>query len=174
MLLEELLKEKRSTILKSWFRSILESYPADAAKKFGQVEDRFHNPVGSSISQAIEIIYDELLGDMDRDTLNKSLDEIIRIRSVQDFHPSQAIAFPLLLKKVIRTSLYQEIVDRKLTEKLFEFESRIDQMSMLAFDIYMQCREKIFDLKLQQKEGMFTPVDRLNRRRKATGPESDI
>ncbi len=174
MLLEELLQEKRSTILKSWFRSILESYPADAAKKFEQIEDRFHNPVGSSISQAIEIIYDELLGDMNVDRLNESLDKIIRIRSVQDFHPSQAIAFPLLLKKVIRTNLYQEIVDRELTGKLFEFESRIDQMSMLAFDIYMQCREKIFDLKLQQKEGMFTAVDRLNRRRKATDPERDI
>ncbi len=171
MLFEELLKEKRSTILKGWFRSILESYPADAAQKFEQIVDRFDNPVGSSISRAIEVIYDELLGDMDAANLNKSLDEIIRIRSVQDFQPSQAVAFPLLLKKVIYDNLHQDIHNNGLTREIIEFESKIDRLSMLAFDIYMQCREKLFDLKLRQKEGVFTPVERLNRRLGTAGPK---
>ncbi len=169
MLLVELLKEKRSTILKGWFRSILKSYPADAAQKFEQVVDRFNNPVGSSISRAIEVIYDELLGDMDTVNLNKSLDEIIRIRSVQDFQPSQAVAFPLLLKKVVYENLDQGIQDNRLAEEIIEFETKIDHLSMLAFDIYMQCREKLFDLKLRQKEGLFTPVERLNRRPRTAG-----
>jgi len=174
MLLEELLKEKRPIILKGWFRSILESYPADGAKKFENVADRFNNPVGSSISQAIEIIYEELMGNMDMERLDEAMDVIIRIRSVQDFRPSQAIAFPHLLKKIIHDNLYGEIVEKKLTDNLFEFENRIDRMTMMAFDKYMQCREQIFDLKLKQKEGMFTPVERINRRRKAGGPEKDI
>jgi len=33
----------------------------------------------------------------------------------------------------------------------------------------MQCREKLFDLKLRQKEGLFTPVERLNRRPRTAG-----
>ncbi len=171
MLLEELLKEKRSAILKGWLRSILESYPADAAKKFEQVEDRFHNPVGGTISRAIEAIYDELLGEMDATSLNKSLDEIIRIRSVQDFPPSQAVAFPLLLKKVIHENLNREIHANHLAGEFIVFQSKIDRLSLLAFDIYMQCREKIFDLKLKQKKGIFKPVERLKRRRGAADPE---
>ncbi len=172
MLLEELLKEKRSAILKGWLRSILESYPADAAEKFERVEDRFNNPIGSSVSRAIEVIYDELLGEMNPVNLGKSLDEIIRIRSVQDFQPSQAVAFPLLLKKVIHDNLNRKIRDNKLAGELIEFALKIDRLSLQAFDIYMECREKIFDLKLKQKEGMFTPVDRLNRRRGTSGPKT--
>jgi hypothetical protein len=172
MLLEELLKEKRSVILKGWLRSILESYSANAAEKFEQVENRFQNPVGTTISRAIEVIYDELLGDMNPVNLSKSLDEIIRIRSVQDFLPSQAVAFPFLLKKVIYKNLNRELNDNHLAKELIEFESKIDHLFLQAFDIYMHCREKIFDLKLKQKEGMFTPVDRLNRRRGASDPKT--
>ena len=28
--------------------------------------------------------------------------------------------------------------------ELFEFESKIDQLCLIAFDIYMQCREKVY------------------------------
>jgi hypothetical protein len=40
--------------------------------------------------------------------------------------------------------------DGHYLEELSRIERRIDQLGLLAFDIYMQCREKIYDLKANE------------------------
>ena len=51
------------------------------------------------------------------------------------------------MKTVIRDHLKKELSDSRVVQSLFAFESRIDSLSLYAFDIYMECREKIYDLK---------------------------
>lgn len=55
------LSEKRDAILTEWRDLVLESYPPDAARFFREERDPFANPVGSSVSQALDRLYDELL-----------------------------------------------------------------------------------------------------------------
>jgi hypothetical protein len=83
---------------------------------------------------------------MDRDTITSFLDPIIRIRAVQNFTPSQATSFILSLKKVLRENFAKELRDSQLAREFLEFESNIDQLCLVAFDIYMQCREKIYQI----------------------------
>ena len=125
---------------------ILDTYPADTSRIFKRDKDRFTNPVGYTISQEIITLYDELLHDMNHEKISTCLNNIIRIRSVQDFPPSQAIAFIFLLKKVIREELVGEIEERQALKQLSEFESRIDKLALLALDIYVQCREKVHQI----------------------------
>ena len=150
MVLEHLLPQKRAAILERWFQLILETYPADTSRFLKQEKDRFINPVGYTISQEIEALYDELLQEMNSDKLAACLDNIIRIRAVQDFSPSQTIAFIFLLKKAIREELTSEIKENRVFEELLEFEARIDKLVLLAFDIYMKCREKVFEIRLNE------------------------
>ena len=145
-MLENLLSEKRAAILERWFHLILDTYPADTSRIFKRDKDRFTNPVGYTISQEIITLYDELLHDMNHEKISTCLNNIIRIRSVQDFPPSQAIAFIFLLKKVIREELVGEIEERQALKQLSEFESRIDKLALLALDIYVQCREKVHQI----------------------------
>jgi len=173
MLLKDHLKQERSAILKTWFRSILEIYPPNTVDKFERIENRFANPIGHSVSKAIEIIYDELNGEMNPINLINPLDDIIRIRSVQDISPSLAISFAFLLKKAIREILGKEIKTNNYYDELMKFESKIDHLALQAFDIYMNCREKLFEIKLSQKQGLFKPVERLNRRRGTVNPEKN-
>jgi hypothetical protein len=37
-----------------------------------------------------------------------------------------------------------------LSEELAIFDSAVDDLALFAFDIYMKCREKIYDLKAQE------------------------
>jgi len=150
MVLERLLPQKRAAILKRWFQLILETYPADTSRFLKQEKDRFINPVGYTISQEIEALYDELLQRMNSDKLAACLDNIIRIRAVQDFSPSQTVAFIFLLKKAIREELTSEIKENRVFEELLEFEARIDKLVLLAFDIYMKCREKVFEIRVSE------------------------
>jgi hypothetical protein len=36
--------------------------------------------------------------------------------------------------------------DRQASKEMVVIERRIDELALLAFDLYMSCREKIFDL----------------------------
>ena len=148
--LEHTLSQKKAAILGSWFHLIMETYPADSSKFLRREKDRFANPIGYTISREIEILYEELLQDMNFDRLTVSLDNIIRIRSVQDFPPSQAIAFVFLLKKAIREELANDIRENRAYKDLLKFEARIDKLALLALDIYMKCREKIYEIRLNE------------------------
>jgi len=154
MSLEELLLEKKPIIVKRWFHLILKTYPADTVGFLKKQKNQFSNPVGHTISHGIEELFEELLQGMNPVKISPILDTIIRIRAVQDFSPSQAIAFIFLLKKVIREELQREGSENRISEDLSRLESRIDEMALLSFDIFMKCREKIYELKTNEMKNM--------------------
>ncbi len=129
---------------------VIETYPADTAQFLKSQKDPFANPVGRTILRSLEPLFDELLGGMDGETLASLLDPIIRIRAIQSFFPSQAIGFIFFLKNAVRENLIKEIAENKIAAELLVFESKIDQLGLIAFNLYMKCREKIYDLKANE------------------------
>jgi len=145
--LEKQLAKKKDAIVKDWFERVSRTYAPDTAQFLKSVQDPISNPVGQSLSVGLAGLFDQLLAGPDKETVKTYLDPIVRIRAVQDFTPSQATAFILILKTVIRDHLKKELSDIRTLQSLFAFESKIDSLSLYAFDIYMECREKIYDLK---------------------------
>ena len=147
--MEDLLVKNRTIILQRWFELTLNTYPADSRKFLKRQTDRFANPVGASISEGMEEIYERLLksGDSEPHEFATCLDKIVRIRAVQDFSPANAVGFVFLLKTAIRDALAKEIREDRLFEQLLKVESRIDQLALLSFNIYMHCREQLFQIK---------------------------
>jgi hypothetical protein len=150
MNIERLLIEKRSVILERWYNLILESYAADTQSFLRKQKDQFDNPVAHEFRQGIEGIYEALVHGMDHDSICSFLDRIISIRAIQEFPPSAAVAFVFLLKKAIRNTLEKEIMKGDISHKLLEYESRIDGLSLLCFDMYMKRREKIYEIKVNE------------------------
>jgi hypothetical protein len=151
-MLRDLLKTKKTVILNRWFGLILDTYPPDTSKMLKAEKDRFANPVGQTITKEIEVLYDEVLGEMNSDRISVALESMLRIRSVQDFSPSQAVVFVHGLKKVIRDELAGEMRGGDVFEEWLTLESNIDQLSLRAFDIYMKCREKICEIRIHEME----------------------
>ena len=163
MQLENLLVQKKDVILKKWFDSVIETYPEDTSTFYKRQKDRFANPVGTTIFPALEAVLEELFHGMDRETLKSFLDPIIRIRAVQGFSPSQAISFIFTLKSVIREIFKKEIHKSEFAAALLPFESKIDILGLISFNIYMTCREKIYELKTNDtKNRMFRAFERAN------------
>jgi len=144
---DQLLEQKKKEICSQWFESVIGTYAPDAAKFFGSKKDTFQNPVGSITRENIYALFDELCKAADPDVTREHLDAIIRIRAIQNFDPSQAVGFVFQLKHVLRKSLKKELQDPRVLFQFMEFESRIDSLGLQAFNIYMACREKIFDMK---------------------------
>lgn len=150
-MLKTILEQNKSEITKRWFDSIVETYPEDSHNFFKQDKNQFGNPVGYTISKETESLYDILLDGMNNDEkLYLSLDNIIKIRAVQDYSPSQAISIIFLLKKVIRDFAEEQFQKEKIYDELLEFESRIDKLALCSFDVYMKCKEKIYEIRLNE------------------------
>ena len=144
------LQEKRSHIIKKWCEVVLSSYPEQSQKFLRNQKDGIANPVGCTISEGIESIFDELLKESESDQVALFLDNIIRVRAIQDFTPSQAVSFIFGLKDIIREVLKDELQQGEILEELVSFESKIDGLALLCFDIYNQCRQKIFQIRVNE------------------------
>lgn len=159
--LKQTLKDQKSVILQKWLQAILETYPSDAAKFLQKKKDKFDNPVGQTFSAEIEVLFDELFSEMDQEKLYSSLDNIVRIRAVQDFSPSEAVIFIFQLKKILFEEISDLLQDDSNRKEYFELVNKIDHLIMLTFDVYSKCREKIYDIRLKEMKkwsaGVFKP-----------------
>lgn len=173
MNLKSLLLEKKSVILAKWFDRIVETYPTDTSNFLKRQKNTFANPVGAAITQGIEGIFDELLEQRQNDDrIAQFLDDIIRIRAVQNFTPSEALSFIFSLKKAIRKELKQEIRENDCSDELDALEVSIDNLALSSFDIYVKCREKIYEIKAEEVKRMtFRLLQRANLVRNAQDQE---
>ncbi len=149
-ILRDFLLEKRSAILDKWLNYILGTYPEATARYFRSQKDRFLNPVTYEFRESIGGIYQSLIDDVDEEEeLYTSLDRIIRVRAVQDFTPSQAVGFIFLLKQAIRNELGKELEKKGLEKELLILEEKIDKIALFAFDIYLRCREQLYEVRIK-------------------------
>jgi hypothetical protein len=127
--------QTREAIAEAWLDRILRTYPAQTARFLKSEKDPFRNPAGHAFKEALPILLDELLLSMDKERIVPALDSIVRIRAVQDFTAAQAVAFIFQLKEILRQSCPET--------DLAQLYDRIDELALMAFDIFQQCREKL-------------------------------
>jgi len=145
MNLENLLSDKRPRIIKRWQDAIITSYPKDSQGFFKRTKSQFANPVGCIITKEIETLYDEVIKGDSPDKISSSLDTIIRVRAVQDFSPSQAVAFVLQLKDIIRQEL-----GNGHSPDMDALDRRVDEVLLMAFDVYSKCRRQIYEIRVRE------------------------
>lgn len=150
MSLNKLLQQRENSIRRKWLERIVESYPDKTAVFLKQKRNQFANPVGHILTSNVEIIFQKFLEEADLEKFQVPLNEIVKVRSVQSFSPSQAISFVYLLKDAIRDELQDEVKDRQNFEELLGIEDRVDELACLAFDLYMRSRERIYELRINE------------------------
>lgn len=149
----QILVTKKQEILKSWFQATVDSYPADTAHFLKNQKDPFANPVGQTTYQSLEKLVDALATGAGRDVMAAALDPILRIRAVQTFTPSRATGFIFSLKQIVRQQLPANGGDA--VEDMNELDRQIDEMALAAFDIFVACREKVYELKATESRKQF-------------------
>ncbi|MGD9250225.1 MAG: RsbRD N-terminal domain-containing protein [Desulfobacterales bacterium] len=153
MRLEKRIAKHKKQILAKWFEVFTGTYPSDTARFLKANPDAFTNPVGGTARRSMEALLDAVVANASPEQLTPLLDPLIRIRAVQTmFTPSQATAFILDLKPIIRTRLYTASDDPQDQRERQEFETRIDRLLLIAFDIFLSCREKIYHLKATEEQ----------------------
>ncbi|MEW6657685.1 MAG: RsbRD N-terminal domain-containing protein [Thermodesulfobacteriota bacterium] len=150
MKLANLLTQKKSAIVDRWIKLLYDSYPPQTAIFLKKEKDKFDNPVGYRIARGLDGLFDALVQEMETDQVLAALDEIIRIRALQDCSPSQALAFIFLLKNIVREELEEDLEQQNLAGELADLDSRIDGLSLLGFDVYTRRREKLNEIRINE------------------------
>ena len=75
------------------------------------------------------------------------------------------MGFIFLLKKAIGETLRDKISKEQITEEWLKFQERIDDLALQAFDVYMECRDKICEIRVKEaraeKEMAFKMMERM-------------
>jgi hypothetical protein len=164
VMLSDLLEKSGTAILARWQQLIMQSYPPDTSGFLAQEKDRFLNPVGYTLYLETEALFRLLAEGAEESRLADPMDNIVKIRAVQEFSPSEAVGFVFLLKRAVREVLGDAARGPELLDEMAGFESRIDRLALQAFDLYMERREKIFQIRareLRERSGIL--LDRINR-----------
>lgn len=150
MTLAALMKDNQTAVAARWHEAVLGTYPPQTAKLWKQNTNRFTNPVGSSTLTALTALVGDLIAWDDATRVCTHLEEVVKIRAVQDFTPGKAVSFVFLLKKVIREVFEKDIARSGLASEVAAFETRIDNMALMAFDIYAKCREQLYLMRIEE------------------------
>jgi hypothetical protein len=165
MTLRQLLLERREAIARSWLEGALATYPGDSPAIFAREKDPFANPVGHSLRVGTERMLDALLLDTDAGEVREQLQNIMKIRAVQPFAPSQAVGFVLRLREIIRAELGGVAADPRFASELADLDAQIDRIALAAFDKFVECREQVYELRVNEvKRQVSWITDKVNQR----------
>jgi hypothetical protein len=147
--------ERKQAVAQEWLDLIFCSYPSQSTEFLLHETDCFRNPVGKTLRDAIPMLVDELFGDMDSAKVCQAMEDVVRIRAVQNFSAREAVGFVFLLKGIFQQELPVDAAIR------FELDSRVDEMALVAFDLYEQCRAKISNIQVSEAKRRVALLQRI-------------
>ena len=146
--LAEAFRNYKDKIVDRWVDYTLSTYQASSF--FKKERDIFANPVGGNIREALKKLFSLLAKGAGTEQMIPPLEQIMKIRSIQEFSPSQAVAPLNAVKHITREILAADKERRHLVSELYDFEFAVDLAILAAFDIYMQCRERLYQTRIQE------------------------
>lgn len=148
--LTRLLWQKKDAVLARWFDMIVGTYPT-MSRIFLKKNSPIGNPAGVNTTRALGGLYADLL---EEDGVTEKtpiyMDEVMRIRAVQEFKPSEATAVIFMLKNAIREELSSELKDVAMLRDLMDLELKIDSLARMAFDLHSRCREQLYEMRVDE------------------------
>lgn len=156
----EAIAARSEELAQKWADLVLGTYPAETQAVWRKNRDQFTNPVGHNILKSTSELIPLLLTWNDAEAVARSLDTIVKIRAVQDLSPGQALSFVFLLKKLLRQEFTAELSAKGELEELLRFETRVDNLAVMAFDLYVASRDQIARMRVEEVKRAHTNIVR--------------
>jgi hypothetical protein len=148
MELDEAFRYYREKIVNQWVDYLLSTY--ESSGFFQRERDLFANPVGGNTRQSLSKLFVLLSVNADNHEFIPPIEQIMKIRAVQKFAPSEAVGPLHGIKHIVREVFSKSKETKHLVTKLSEFDFAVDLAVLVAFDVYMQCREQLYKVRIQE------------------------
>lgn len=146
--LAEAFRNYREKIVDKWVEYTLKTYAS--SEFFVRERNKFSNPIGASVREALDRLFVLLSKGTDPEEFKGPVDQIIRLRAVQQFSPAQAIAPLNAVKHITREILAGDKERSIFIKDLYDFEFAVDLAVLAAFDIYMESRERLYQVRIAE------------------------
>ncbi|MBL4903395.1 RsbRD N-terminal domain-containing protein [Desulfotalea psychrophila] len=146
--LAEAFRNYEDKIVDQWVDYTLSSYKSSTFFKKGP--DKFSNPVGGNTREALGKLFKLLTKNTDPKEFVAPLDQIMRIRSIQEFTASEAVGPIHAVKHITREILAKDSERKQCIADLYDFEFNVDLAVLAAFDLYSQCRERLYKVRIKE------------------------
>jgi hypothetical protein len=73
----------------------------------------------------------------------------VKIRAVQDFSPSQALSF-VFCSRSAAPGIRRGLASRGELAELLAFETRVDNLAVMAFDLYVASRDQVARMRVEE------------------------
>lgn len=158
MNLDEAFRNYREKIVDQWVNYTLSTYKSSTF--FMKEKDKFANPVGGNIREALDCLFGLLAKNADPREFVAPLEQIILIRAIQEFTASVAVGPIHAVKHITREILAKDKERCHLVQELYDFEFAVDLAVLAAFDLYMHCRERLYQVRIKEiKTGTYLLTD---------------
>ncbi len=147
-IVRENIAKNRGRILSLWQAALLPQ--GNGFTQAGASKSRFTAPTEFVLKSEAEVLLDWLVSEEAPVKVRASLREICKLKAVQALDPSEALGFIFDLKGVLRLVLGGDEHDAAQMSELGDLDRRIDQLMLLAFDEYSECREKIMEIRMEE------------------------
>ncbi|MDR3320577.1 MAG: RsbRD N-terminal domain-containing protein [Desulfovibrio sp.] len=161
MNISECFRNYREEILYLWTEAVYATYPFETKGLLGTVIDPFGNPGGDMTREAAQAMYDAVAGDETTvETVKTALERFVKLRAVQKGTPSRALGVFYLLKPIMRERLLPLCAASGELNGYLAAESRLDSLTLLAFDIHMAARETLAESRIMEIRDRYAQVER--------------
>ncbi|MBC8259457.1 MAG: RsbRD N-terminal domain-containing protein [SAR324 cluster bacterium] len=146
---ELLIAQHKKAILEQWLMLRLGIFSSQKKSLLMTQTDQFQNPIRHEMEQGLAGI----LADFENRgaQFSEALDQITRVLAIQDFPPSKATALFYELKEIVRELAKKNDVGFGAKEWK-KFNHQIEQLTLTAFDSYVDHREKIYQIKVDESK----------------------
>jgi hypothetical protein len=152
------LQRHREEILGAWRSLVLARLSAAPAAPSPSPPDPFGNPVGSRVHATTAAVLDALAGRLPPEALAAAMEPLMRVQAIQGRPASEAVALVPLLRRASR-----EVPEGIGPAEAATLEERLDALLLIAFDLYMRCREDIFEIRVREtRRRVSALLDRLS------------
>ena len=162
----------KEAMVTRWVGIVHGTYPFETIGFLRTNSNQFANPVGYRTEAAAKALIDILFTDHPEEaTLQKAVDEIIRVRAIQNFPPETAVGVVFALKDIVREVVSASGQGAACLLALLALESRIDAVALMAFGAYARHRERLHLLKVEEYKRSHSQLMRLAMRKAGMEPE---
>ncbi len=160
--LEKLLSQNRDKILREWTDCLFRTYSPEMARFLRRERDPFANPVGAAVRSSLGPVFDGLLAGDPADEIAQHLDQLVQIRCVQDFSPSEALAFLLEVKRIVReVAGGTNLPD--VADFLDAFDRRVEALVLRVFDTFVKYRDRTWEVRIREVKRRVSALARMSR-----------
>ena len=140
MNVQKIFREQRAVIVEGWINAgLFDLSPSN--DWLLRTKNDLTNPVGDATMKPPASLVTIAGEHVTPQKIKHALDRFVRLRAVQQYTPSQGLGVFFLMKPLLREHILPLCREKEDLAEYLDAESRLDSVTLLAFDLYSAARE---------------------------------